>query len=69
MPSSQVLETSSGTSSPLSLMASGIKFEIQKTVDVSEWKKLGYELAHEILAQGGSALMAEIKKSLQKLPS
>lgn len=45
------------------------KFEIQKTVDVSEWKKLGYELAHEILAQGGSALMAEIKKSLQKLPS
>ena len=45
------------------------KLEIHKTVDVSQWKKLGYELAQEILAQGGTALMAEIKKSLQKLPS
>ena len=42
------------------------KLEIHKTVDVSQWKKLGYELAQEILAQGGTALMAEIKKSLQK---
>ncbi len=42
------------------------KLEIHKTVDVSQWKKLGYELAQEILDQGGTALMAEIKKSLQK---
>lgn len=42
------------------------KLEIHKTVDVSQWKKLGYDLAQEILAQGGTALMAEIKKSLQK---
>ncbi len=42
------------------------KLEIHKTVDVSQWKKLGYELAQELLAQGGTALMAEIKKSLQK---
>jgi hydroxymethylbilane synthase len=45
------------------------KLEIHKTVDVSQWKKLGYDLAQEILAQGGTELMAEIKKSLQKLPS
>jgi hydroxymethylbilane synthase len=45
------------------------KLEIHKTVDVSQWKKLGYELAQEILAAGGTSLMAEIKKSLQKLPS
>ena len=41
------------------------KLEIHKTVDVSQWKKLGYDLAQEILAQGGTELMAEIKKSLQ----
>ena len=45
------------------------KLEIHKTVDVSQWKKLGYELAQDILVDGGTALMAEIKKSLQKLPS
>jgi hypothetical protein len=27
---------------------------------------LGYELAQDILVDGGTALMAEIKKSLQK---
>jgi hydroxymethylbilane synthase len=42
------------------------KLEIHKTVDVSQWKKLGYELAQDILVDGGTALMAEIKKSLQK---
>jgi hydroxymethylbilane synthase len=42
------------------------KLDIHKTVDVSQWKKLGYELAQEIIAAGGTSLMAEIKKSLQK---
>lgn len=40
------------------------KLEIQKTVDVSEWKKLGYHAAQELLAQGGADLMTEIKNSL-----
>jgi len=42
------------------------KLEIQKTVDVSEWKKLGYTAAQELLSDGGTALMTEIKKSLPK---
>jgi hydroxymethylbilane synthase len=42
------------------------KLEIKKTVDVSEWKKLGYTAAQELLAAGGTTLMTEIKKSLQK---
>lgn len=42
------------------------KLEIKKSVDVSEWKKLGYNCAQEILANGGAALMAEIKEKLKK---
>lgn len=41
------------------------KFEIKKAVDISEWKKLGFHSAQEILENGGSALMAEIKKQLK----
>lgn len=42
------------------------KLEIEKVVDISEWKKLGFNSAQEILNNGGIALMAEIKKVLKK---
>jgi hydroxymethylbilane synthase len=42
------------------------KLEIEKIVDISEWKKLGFNAAQEILANGGTTLMAEIKKTLKK---
>ena len=42
------------------------KLEIEKIVDISEWKKLGFNTAQEILNNGGTDLMAEIKKQLKK---
>jgi hydroxymethylbilane synthase len=42
------------------------KLEITKKVEVSEWKKLGYHCAQEILNNGGSELMVAIKKELKK---
>ncbi|MBY0487504.1 MAG: hydroxymethylbilane synthase [Flavobacteriaceae bacterium] len=42
------------------------KLEIDKNVDISEWKKLGFNTAQEILNNGGSELMTEIKKTLKK---
>ncbi len=42
------------------------KIEIKKSVDISEWKKLGYFAAQEILENGGIKLMAEIKAKLKK---
>jgi hydroxymethylbilane synthase len=42
------------------------KIEIEKTVDISEWKKLGYFMAQEILQNGGGKLMEEIKTCLKK---
>lgn len=42
------------------------KLEIEKNVDISEWKKLGFNAAQEILNNGGTELMAEIKKTLKK---
>ena len=42
------------------------KLEIEKNVDISEWKKLGFNSAQEILNNGGTELMAEIKKQLKK---
>lgn len=42
------------------------KLEIEKIVDISEWKKLGFNAAQEILNNGGTELMAEIKKTLKK---
>lgn len=41
------------------------KFEIIKVVDISEWKKLGFYTAKEILENGGSELMEAIKKQLK----
>lgn len=41
------------------------KFEIQKNVDISEWKKLGFHSAQEILRNGGNELMAELRKQLK----
>ena len=42
------------------------KIEIIKKVALSEWKKLGFNLAQEILNNGGIELMAAIKKQLKK---
>jgi hydroxymethylbilane synthase len=41
------------------------KIETQKTVDISEWKKLGFNAAQEVLNNGGTELMVEIKKQLK----
>lgn len=42
------------------------KLEIERKVDISEWKKLGFYAAQDILNNGGSELMKEIKVSLKK---
>ncbi len=42
------------------------KLEIEKNVDISEWKKLGFNAAQEILNNDGKELMVEIKNSLKK---
>ena len=42
------------------------KLEIDKKVDISEWKKLGFNSAQEILENGGTELMAKIKSELKK---
>ena len=42
------------------------KIEISKTVPLQEWKKLGYNLAQDILQNGGIELMKNIKESLKK---
>lgn len=42
------------------------KLAIERSFDISEWKKLGLNCAKEILNNGGSELMAEIKEKLKK---
>jgi hydroxymethylbilane synthase len=42
------------------------KIAIDRAFDISEWKKLGYHCAKEILANGGATLMADIKQQLKK---
>ena len=42
------------------------KIEVEKTVPIQEWKKLGFHLAQEILSNGGNELMKNIKESLKK---
>lgn len=42
------------------------KLEVFKSVVLSEWKKLGFNSAQEILNTGGKELMAEIKQQLKK---
>ncbi len=42
------------------------RIEVNKVVPIQEWKKLGYNLAQEILNNGGVALMKIIKESLKK---
>lgn len=42
------------------------KFEINRSFDISEWKKLGFNCAKEILDNGGTELMKEIKLQLKK---
>ena len=42
------------------------KIEIEKTVPMQEWKKLGFYCAKEILENGGAELMTAIKINLKK---
>ncbi len=42
------------------------KLEIDKKVNISEWKKLGFNSAQEILENGGAELMTKIKNELKK---
>jgi hydroxymethylbilane synthase len=42
------------------------KIEVEKAIPIEQWKKIGYELAKEILANGGETLMNKIKESLKK---
>jgi hydroxymethylbilane synthase len=42
------------------------KFEVEKVVPIEQWKKLGFELAEEILNNGGVELMKNIKEALKK---
>jgi hydroxymethylbilane synthase len=42
------------------------KIEIDKVVPIEEWKKLGFYSAQEVLNNGGTKLMTEIKNNLKK---
>ncbi|TDD99694.1 hydroxymethylbilane synthase [Flavobacterium cellulosilyticum] len=42
------------------------KLEVDKVVAISEWKKLGYNSAEEILNNGGAELMKTIKETMKK---
>ena len=42
------------------------KIAIEKSDDISEWKKLGFHSAQEILNNGGAQLMSQIKATLKK---
>jgi hydroxymethylbilane synthase len=42
------------------------KLEIDKKVIISDWKKLGYNAAQEVLENGGAELMTKIKNELKK---
>jgi hydroxymethylbilane synthase len=39
---------------------------VDKKAPISEWKKLGFHLAQEILNAGGTQLMVNIKSQLKK---
>lgn len=42
------------------------KIEVERVVPIEQWKKIGFELAKEILSNGGEQLMTNIKESLKK---
>jgi hydroxymethylbilane synthase len=42
------------------------KIEVDKVVPIEEWKKLGFFSAQEVLNNGGTKLMTEIKNKLKK---
>jgi hydroxymethylbilane synthase len=41
------------------------KIEVDKTVPIEDWKKLGFHAAQEVLENGGSEIMNEIRKQLK----
>ena len=42
------------------------KMEVERVVPIEQWKKIGFELAKEILTSGGDNLMTNIKESMKK---
>jgi hydroxymethylbilane synthase len=42
------------------------KIEVERVVPIEQWKKIGFELAKEILNNDGEELMINIKESLKK---
>ncbi len=42
------------------------KLEVDKIVDISQWKKLGFNCAQEILNNNGAVLMQNIRRDLKK---
>jgi hydroxymethylbilane synthase len=42
------------------------KIEVDKSVPIGEWKKLGFFSAQEVLNHGGTRVMSEIKNNLKK---
>lgn len=42
------------------------KIEVDKSVSIGEWKKLGFFSAQEVLNHGGTRVMSEIKNNLKK---
>lgn len=40
------------------------KIEVDKTVPIEEWKKLGFHVAQEVLENGGREIMKELRKQL-----
>lgn len=42
------------------------KFEMEKTIPINEWKKLGFFAAKEILENGGEQLMKQLREQLKK---
>jgi hydroxymethylbilane synthase len=45
------------------------KIEVDKVVPIEEWKKLGFFSAQEVLNNGGTKLMMEIKKQFEEIMS
>lgn len=41
------------------------KIYVEKIVPIEEWKKLGFHLAQEVLANGGQAIMEKLRKELK----
>ena len=62
----QIIEDDIQFSGNLLAIDGSQKIEVNKTVPLQDWKKLGFNLAQEILQNGGAELMKTIKEKLKK---